>query len=134
MLANRLSASPNKTVLLVERGPSADTWASRVPLFSSDWASDGSNSQKRVSEYQKELGRDYLLVNGSALGGSTRINAMLYTRGLHREYDRWAESGLEGWAWKDVELFFKRSEKTLENNLEPAYHGERGDCLFSLED
>ncbi|KAF9448446.1 GMC oxidoreductase [Macrolepiota fuliginosa MF-IS2] len=127
VLANRLSVSCDKTVLLIERGPVADSWASRVPLLSSDFSSDGSRSQTRMSEYQPELGRPIELVHGSALGGSTRINQMLYTRGLKREYDMWAESGCEGWAWKDVEPFFKRSERFLDGGDDADCHGKKGE-------
>lgn len=126
VLANRLSALPDKTVLLVERGPVADTWASRVPLLSSDF-SGGTGNQRRLTEYQPELGRQLELVNGSALGGSSRINQMLYTRGVQREYDIWAESGCEGWAWKDVEPFFKKSERSLEEVDDPGCHGKDGE-------
>ncbi|KXN89708.1 L-sorbose 1-dehydrogenase [Leucoagaricus sp. SymC.cos] len=97
VLANRLSASADKTVLLIERGPIADDWASRVPLLSSDFSSDGSRSQKRSSEYQPAAGRKFEFVNGSALGGSSRINQMLYARGAKAEYDLWASIGCEGW-------------------------------------
>lgn len=68
----------------------------------------------------------FLLVNGAALGGSTRINQMLYTRCVQREYDMWAESGCEGWAWKNVEPYFKKSEKSLEKADDPGRHGKDG--------
>ncbi|KAJ3570890.1 hypothetical protein NP233_g4110 [Leucocoprinus birnbaumii] len=126
VLANRLSASPDNTVLLVERGPVADTWASRVPLLSSNF-SGGASSQKRSTEYQTELRRQVQLVNGSALGGTSRINQMLYTRGVQREYDIWAESGCEGWAWKDVEPYFKKSERALDETDDPDCHGKNGE-------
>lgn len=113
VLANRLSADPNNTVLLIERGPRADSWAARVPLFSSDFASDGSRTLKRPSEMQHELGRPILLFSGGALGGTSRINQMLYTRGLTAEYDSWAEDGRKGWGWKDMEQYFVRSERAL---------------------
>jgi choline dehydrogenase-like flavoprotein len=119
-------------VLLIERGPVADTWASRVPLLSSDFSSGGVHSQRRLSEYNHELGRQFLLVNGSALGGSTRINQMLYTRGIQREYDMWAESGCKGWAWKDVEPFFKKSERSLEETDDPSCHGKDGEPCSRL--
>ena len=56
VLANRLSTSPNTTVFLIERGPLADTRASHVPLLSSDFASDGSRTYRRQSEFQPEIG------------------------------------------------------------------------------
>lgn len=126
VLANRLSASPNTAVLLVERGPLADSWASRVPLLSSDFASNGSRTQKRQSDYQPELGRPIELIVGSALGGSSRINQMLYTRGLKKEYDIWEESGCPGWGWKDVGKCFMKSERAPDHDADPNVHGTNG--------
>jgi hypothetical protein len=62
-----------------------------VPLLSSDFASGGSRTQTRVSEYQPEIGRSIDLCTGSALGGTSRINQMIYLRGLEKEYDMWKE-------------------------------------------
>ncbi len=132
VLANRLSASPENTVLLIERGPVADSWASRVPLLSSDFSSDGTRSQKRMSEYQPELGRSLELIHGSTLGGTSRINQMLYTRGSPSEYDEWAEGGCTGWAWKNVEPIFRKSERFLEERGGTAYHGHKGNTAFIL--
>lgn len=126
VLANRLSADSSKTVLLVERGPRADTWAARVPLFSSDFASDGSRTLKRDSEVQPEAGRSFMLVSGGALGGSTRVNQMLYTRGLPAEYDMWEEAGRKGWGWEDVKPYFLKSERALAGRVE-GVHNDTGE-------
>jgi len=126
VLANRLSAISNTTVLLVERGPLADTWASRVPLLSSDFASDGSRTQLRTSEYQPKTGHTYELLNGSVLGGSSRINAMIYTRGLKGEYDMWKASGCPGWGWDEVKGCFLKSEKCLDARVDSDVHGTLG--------
>lgn len=114
VLANRLSAHPSLRVLVVERGPIADTWSSRVPLFSSDFASDGTRTIRRNMVPQRHLlpeGRAMQAYSGGVLGGTSRINQMLYTRGLPAEYDAWKESGLEGWGWEDVRGCFLRGEK-----------------------
>ena len=120
-IANRLSASPTTRVLLVERGPVADTWASRVPLFSSDFASDGSRTIKRTMVPQRELigasgvqgDRTVEAYTGAVMGGTSRINQMLYTRGLPDEYDRWErEAGMEGWGWDEMKGYFLKSEKS----------------------
>ena len=133
VLANRLSQSPDITVLLVERGPLADSWASRVPLLSSDFASDGSRTQTRVSEYQPEIGRAINLCTGSVLGGSSRINQMIYLRGLEKEYDMWKEeTGCKGWGWDDVSTVFKKSERALGDGneyVDQEVHGTTGMCL-----
>lgn len=126
MLANRLSAIPNTTVLLVERGPLADSWASRVPLFSSNFASNGSRTQFRTSEHQPETAHAYELLNGSALGGSSRINQMIYTRGLQVEYDMWKASGCPGWGWSEVKGCFLKSERCLDAGANLDVHGTLG--------
>ena len=106
--------------VVVERGPVADTWASRVPLFSSDFASDGSRTIKRTMEPQRELiGADGVrgtriveAYTGAVLGGTSRINQMLYTRGLPDEYDRWErEAGMKGWGWDQMQGYFLKSDK-----------------------
>ncbi|KAI9059367.1 GMC oxidoreductase [Trametes sanguinea] len=114
VLANRLSAprasgtSPAPRVLLVERGPVADAWVSRVPLFSSDFASDGKRTLRRPMRPQAALeGRDMQAFSGAVLGGTSRINQMLYTRGLPEEYERWKdalgeEEGKEQWGWEEM--------------------------------
>lgn len=50
---------------------------------------------------------------GAVLGGTSRINQMLYTRGLPDEYDRWErEAGMEGWGWDTMQGYFLKSEKS----------------------
>ncbi|KZT63596.1 GMC oxidoreductase [Daedalea quercina L-15889] len=126
VLANRLSTDSSNTVLLIERGPRADSWAARVPLFSSDFASDGSRTLKRPTVMQRELGRPILLFSGGSLGGTSRINQMLYTRGLPAEYDSWEEAGRKGWGWKDMGQYFVKSERAL-GMKEEGVHGTDGE-------
>ncbi|KXN92019.1 L-sorbose 1-dehydrogenase, partial [Leucoagaricus sp. SymC.cos] len=73
------------------------------------------------------IDKEFLLVNGSGLGGTSRINSMLYSRGIPREYDMWAETGCEGWSWTEVEAFFKKSERSLEDHVDPEFHGKDGE-------
>ena len=47
---------------------------------------------------------------GHVLGGGTSINAMVWTRGMQRDYDGWAENGAEGWSFADVLPVFKNQE------------------------
>ena len=58
------------------------------------------------------------------LGGSSAINAMVYTRGTPGDYDRWAALGAEGWKWADVLPWFKKAENN-EDFAEPL-HGKGG--------
>ncbi|KIK55980.1 hypothetical protein GYMLUDRAFT_174953 [Collybiopsis luxurians FD-317 M1] len=124
VLANRLSAQGKYTVLLVERGPIANSWASRVPLLSSDFASDGLRTRKSLSTYQDNLGRPVELCTGSALGGTSRINQMIYSRGLPAEYDAWRDAGNPGWGWEDMKPYFLKSEHALYSDDNHSNRGE----------
>lgn len=101
-------------MLLIERGDIADSWVSRIPLFSSHFSSDGSRSKVWKSVPQPSLGgREIDLVGGASLGGASKINAMLYTRGLPAEYDFWNANGAKGWSYDQLLPFFTRSERHL---------------------
>jgi choline dehydrogenase len=124
VLAARLTEDPEVTVALVEAG-SADTApeihipAAFATLFKSRWDWDFD------SEPERELGnRRVYLPRGRMLGGSSSMNAMVYIRGNHADFDRWAASGASGWSYDDVLPYFKRSE----NNERGAdhYHGVGG--------
>ena len=55
-------------------------------------------------------GRRLACPRGRVLGGSSSINGMVYVRGHARDFDHWAESGAQGWAFADVLPYFKRME------------------------
>lgn len=42
---------------------------------------------------------------------------MLYVRGSPHDYDKWANDGAEGWAWKDVFPYFLKSEDNLDQDI-----------------
>ena len=54
--------------------------------------------------------RTFNIALGHVLGGGSSINAMVWTRGMERDYDAWAAGGAEGWAFKDVLPMFKAQE------------------------
>ncbi|HWU26674.1 MAG TPA: choline dehydrogenase, partial [Rhizomicrobium sp.] len=66
---------------------------------------------------------------GRGWGGSSSINAMIYTRGHARDYDRWQELGCDGWSFGDVLPYFKRAE-TNENGGD-GFHGSSGPLYVS---
>src|SRR5580704_4555696 len=54
--------------------------------------------------------RKFNMALGHVLGGGTSINAMVWMRGMQRDYDGWAQNGAKGWAFADVLPVFKRQE------------------------
>jgi choline dehydrogenase-like flavoprotein len=111
LLANRLSADPDKRVLVLEAGGN-DNWIwFHIPvgyLFAignprSDWCFK--------TEPEPGLnGRSLNYPRGKVIGGSSAINAMVYMRGQAADYDHWRQLGLNGWGWDDVLPYFKRHE------------------------
>jgi len=111
LLANRLSADPDKRVLLLEAG-GRDNWIwFHIPvgyLFAignprSDWCFK--------TEPETGLnGRSLNYPRGKVIGGSSAINAMIYMRGQAADYDHWRQLGLSGWGWDDVLPFFRKHE------------------------
>lgn len=47
---------------------------------------------------------------GHVLGGGSSINAMVWSRGMERDYDAWERNGATGWGFKDVLRTFKAQE------------------------
>ncbi|WP_299373169.1 choline dehydrogenase [uncultured Tateyamaria sp.] len=65
---------------------------------------------------------------GKVIGGSSSINGMVYVRGHAMDYDHWAESGADGWAYADVLPYFKRMESWDSNGHggDPGWRGTDG--------
>jgi choline dehydrogenase len=54
--------------------------------------------------------RKFNMALGHVLGGGSTINAMVWTRGMPRDFDSWANNGAKGWAFADVLPIFKKQE------------------------
>jgi choline dehydrogenase-like flavoprotein len=54
--------------------------------------------------------RKFNMALGHVLGGGSSINAMVWMRGMQRDYDGWAKNGAKGWAFADVLPVFKAQE------------------------
>src|SRR5699024_7156686 len=65
-----------------------------------------------------------LIPRGKTLGGSSAVNAMIYTRGHQWDYDHWESLGNKGWGWDEVLPVFKRSQNQERGGDD--YHGVGG--------
>lgn len=125
VLANRLSADPSVTVLLLEGGGS--TLGNPEVLSPPAWPGLQGGAfdwQYRTTAQAGLDGRALAYPRGKGLGGSTAINALGYTRGAAVAYDRWAHrSGDVGWGYASILPFFRRSE-TFATGADEFHGGE----------
>nr|WP_220497549.1 choline dehydrogenase [Burkholderia contaminans] len=130
VLASRLTEDPDVTLCLFEAGGTGDGWPVNVPAALVLMIPSRLNNWAFETVPQKGLqGRRGYQPRGKALGGSSAINAMVYTRGHHADYDDWAALGNEGWGWNDVFPYFKRSEHN--ERLGNEWHGRGGPLWVS---
>ena len=125
VLANRLSADPSIKVLLLEAGGGDANPLFRMPAGFAKMTK-GVASWGWSTVPQKHLnGRVVWFTQAKVIGGGSSINAQLYTRGNAKDYDAWvSEAGCEGWSYREVLPYFKRSEDN--QKLANAYHSYGG--------
>jgi choline dehydrogenase len=125
VIANRLTADPSVSVLLLEAGGWDGQFLMKMPLGAHLSRYPQLNWGFR-SEIEPGLGdRPLMLPRGKGMGGSSAVNAMAYSRGHPKDYDLWRQAGCEGWGYADVLPYFRRSEKSWQG--ETPYHGGSGE-------
>ncbi|PQO23894.1 choline dehydrogenase [Rhodobacteraceae bacterium WD3A24] len=113
-------AEAGHSVIVIERGgsdggpfigmPGALSYPMNMTRY--DWGYE--------SEPEPHLGgRRLATPRGKVIGGSSSINGMVYVRGHARDFDHWAETGADGWAFADVLPYFRRME---------SWHGAAGEA------
>jgi choline dehydrogenase len=110
VVAARLSADPDRTVLLLEAGDPVDQDVTRVPgMASSLWS--GTMAYENLTVPQAGLdGRRIALTTGRGLGGGSSVNTMGWFQAHPEDYDGWAASGATGWGWADMAPYPRRVE------------------------
>ena len=126
VLANRLSADPDRSVLLLEAGGKDRNPLFRLPMLMGKLLQSGIYNWHYHTEPEPYLnGRSVYWPRGKVLGGSSTINGMLYVRGNRRDYDRWAQLGLPGWSYEEVLPAFRRSEGHIQRKDD--FHNSEGE-------
>ena len=107
VLAHRLTADPDRNVLLVEAGPDygddVSAWPAELlfsqqqPLTSHSWG-------------LHDAGNGMFLPRARILGGSSAVNACYWIRGSARDFDDWEALGNPGWGFDDLLPYFRRAE------------------------
>jgi choline dehydrogenase-like flavoprotein len=125
VLAARLSEDPAVRVALLEAGPADKSVLIHCPAGLAVLAKNGAANWAFETVPQAGLGgRRGYQPRGKVLGGSSSVNAMIYLRGQHQDYDAWAGEGNAGWSWNEVLPYFKRAEHN-ERGAD-AWHGTGG--------
>ena len=127
VLANRLSADPEVTVLLLEAGGKDDWIWIHIPIGYLKCINNPRTDWCYKTEAEPGLnGRSIIYARGRVLGGCSSINGMLYLRGQVRDYEEWARiTGDARWNWESVLPVFKRSEDYWGGA--DAMHGDQGE-------
>ncbi|MGB3542290.1 GMC family oxidoreductase [Rubrivirga sp.] len=130
VLANRLSASGEHRVLLLEAGGEDKDSNIHVPAAFSKLYGGTSDWGFYTVPQAGLAGRRLIQPRGKTLGGSSSMNAMIYIRGHRADYDEWAEHGGDGWSADAVLPYFRRSEDQQRFTGDPE-HGTDGPLTVS---
>jgi choline dehydrogenase-like flavoprotein len=124
-VAGRLTEDPNIRVTVLEAGGRGDSQVVKIPLGGIAMVPTSLNNWAFETVPQPGLnGRRGYQPRGKLLGGSSGINAMIYTRGHRQDYDEWAALGNNGWSFDDVLPYFKRAENNATHG--GHFHGQAG--------
>ena len=132
-LANRLSADPGTSVLVLEAGRSDY----KIDPFIHMPAALPIPIGNRLYDWKYETDPEPFMNNrkvfharGKILGGSSSINGMIFQRGNPMDYERWgAEPGMKEWDYLHCLPYFKK----MENCLAGADEWRGGDGPLKLE-
>ena len=127
LLANRLSADPQRRVLLLEAGGDDNYLWVHIPVGYLYCIGNPRTDWLYSTEPDAGLnGRSLRYPRGKVLGGCSSINGMIYMRGQRRDYDAWAdELGDDTWRWDACMPAFRQHEDHW--RASDARHGQGGE-------
>lgn len=127
VVAGRLTEDPGVSVCMLEAGGSDHSVFVRAPLGLAVMLPYGlMNSWHYFTAPQAGLGgRQGFQPRGKVVGGSSSVNAQVYTRCNRNDYDGWAAMGNPGWSYDELLPLFKRAENSHCFSNDP-YHGNEG--------
>ena len=128
MLANRLSANPEISVLLLEAGSdyqdyesipeeikNGDTRYGESPDSIHNWALRGT-----ITEEQGQIH----VAQGKVIGGGGSINGQAMQRAFPEDFDLWESLGNEEWAAHKVLPYYRKME--TDSDIRDDFHGTDG--------
>ncbi|KAK7473181.1 hypothetical protein VKT23_001280 [Stygiomarasmius scandens] len=139
VIANRLSENPSISVLVLEAGGTNEDIRLKIPALY--YQLPGSNVDWNFTARVGPNNRTSPCNRGFALGGSSSINWMAYTRGSSDDWDRIAAlTGDSGWSWDSVQSYIRMNEHFTQpvdhhnttGEFDPTAHGFDGINSVSL--
>ncbi len=128
VLANRLSADPAVSVLLLEAGGPDKHPFIHMPGAYGELHRSANDWGFQTEPQSHVLNRRLYLPRGKTLGGSSSTNAMAYVRGNKADYDEWSDAGNEGWSYQEVLPYFIKSECNQQyDQVDDGFHGRDGE-------
>ncbi|XP_021933322.1 glucose dehydrogenase [FAD, quinone]-like isoform X2 [Zootermopsis nevadensis] len=131
IMAGRLSESQKDSVLLLEAGIESMSPLFNIPIVTPllqrtdlDWQYHSEPQTNACFGLENNVSHWPM---GKVVGGTSKLNTIVYLRGHARDYNSWAERGNVGWAFENVLPYFKKSENHLgrfKNNV--VYHSQSG--------
>lgn len=143
VIANRLTENPDWKVLLLEAGGD-EMFLTDIPFIAPILhVTDYGRIYKSEPRPQDANGRGgYCLsmvdgrcnmISGKAVGGTSVVNFMIYSRGAPADYDGWQALGNPGWSYNDVLPYFIKSEncKLVDRDIRSVKVGRSGGRVFT---
>ena len=129
VLASRLAADAQTSVLLLEAGPDypdpahlpddvkfGHTRFAEAPDSQHNWALRGTITEEQGAIH---------VAQGKVIGGGSSINGQAMQRGFPEDFDSWAALGNDEWSYDKIVPYFRKSERDLD--IQDNYcHGSDG--------
>jgi choline dehydrogenase len=107
ILANKLSADPGASVLLLEAGPKPRSKEIRIPAAFSKLLRSKFDWDYETTPQDALDGRRIYVPRGKTLGGSSAMNAQMHIPGHPADFDAWPE----GWSWETMKGYLSDFEE-----------------------
>ena len=129
VLANRLSESPQCSVLLLDAGPDYPDMGLMPEEIKHDMnqrasEADAGHNWSFVGTTDVDGTRNASVARGKVFGGTSAINHQIFLRGLPEDFDHWAELGNYEWSYTKVLPYFRKLE--TDQDIAGDFHGTSG--------
>jgi choline dehydrogenase len=128
VLAGRVAANANTSVLLLEAGPDypdpghlpddirfGHTRFAEAPDSAHNWALRGIITEEQGAIH---------VAQGKVIGGGSSINGQAMQRGFPEDFDSWAALGNDEWSYEKILPYYRKSERDLD--IQDDCHGLDG--------